>query len=84
MKTSSRSVHCCIDASIEAVGEVVTSERKSKAAGFVSEPQECPLATGELLEGFCFEPFAVYASNSDILNGAVVCNAVNRGVVGDL
>lgn len=74
MKTSSSSVHFCIAASMDAVGVVVTSERKSNAAGFVSEPHALPLmAIGAL----GFVPLAVYAANSDMLRRAEVCICVN-------
>ena len=60
MKTSSRRVQFWIEASMEAVGVVVTSERKSKAEAGVGELQALPLLVGNVpFVAFLLEVFAV-------------------------
>ena len=59
MNTSSRSVVFWMAWSMEAVGVVVTSERKSKAAGLEVEPQAWPLVV--------VAPFLPFISGFEVL-----------------
>jgi hypothetical protein len=68
MKTSSRSVQFWIEASIDEVGVVVTSERKSNAEAGVGEAQALVLPFGrDGLDASFLVVFAVYEANSDMV-----------------